>query len=78
MGEVHHKVPRRHFQCLPTLEQKHVNGHISSDMRSFGEVRGDFGFGQINDGGIRFLDWQLVKRAAFDEYLFSKKGKVAS
>ena len=45
-------------------------------MRSFGEVRGDFGIGQINDGGIRFLDWQLVKRAVFDEYLFSKKEKL--
>ena len=33
------------------------NGHVGGDMGSFGEVHGGFGIGQINDGGIRLLDW---------------------
>ena len=30
-----------------------INDHVGSDMGGFGEVRGGFGVGQINDGGIR-------------------------
>ena len=33
------------------------NGHVGSDMGGFEEVHGGFGIGQINDGGIRLLDW---------------------
>ena len=38
------------------------NGHVGSDM---GEVlkkfMGGLGIGQINDGGIRLLDWEVGK-----------------
>ena len=37
------------------------NGHVGSDMGSFGEVHGGFEIGRINDGGIRFLDWTVGK-----------------
>ena len=37
------------------------NGHVGSDMGGFGEVHGSFGIGQINDGGIRLLDWEVGK-----------------
>ena len=37
------------------------NGHIGSDMGGFEEVHGGFGIGQINDGGIRLLDWAVDK-----------------
>ena len=30
-------------------------------MGGFGEVHGYFGIGQINDGGIRLLDWAVGK-----------------
>ena len=35
------------------------NGYVGSDMGGFGEVPGGFGIGQINDGGIRSLDWAV-------------------
>ena len=35
------------------------NGYVGSDMGGFGEVHGGFGIGQINDGGIRLLDWAV-------------------
>ena len=35
-----------------------LNGHVGSDM---GGDFGDFGIGQINDGGIRLLDWAVGK-----------------
>ena len=38
------------------------NGHVGSDMDGFGEVHGRFGIRQINDGGIRLLDWAVGKR----------------
>ena len=37
------------------------NGHVGSDMGGFREARGGFGIGQINDGGVRFLDWTVSK-----------------
>ena len=37
------------------------NGHVGSDMGGFGEVHEDLGIGQINDGGIRLLDWAVGK-----------------
>ena len=37
------------------------DSHVGSDMGGFGEVRGDFGIGQIKDGGIRFLDSAIGK-----------------
>ena len=37
------------------------NSHVDSDMGGFGEVHGDFGIGQINDGGIRLSDWAVSK-----------------
>ena len=35
------------------------HGHVGSDMGGFGEVHRGFGIGQINDGGIRLLDWAV-------------------
>ena len=37
------------------------NGHAGSDMGGFREARGDFGIGQIHDGGVRLLDWAVSK-----------------
>ena len=37
------------------------NFHVGSDMGTFGEVHRSFGIRQINDGGIRFLDWAVDK-----------------
>ena len=37
------------------------NGHVGSDMSGFGEVHGGLEIGQINDGGIRLLDWAVGK-----------------
>ena len=37
------------------------DSHVGSDMGGFGEVHGDFGIGQIKDGGIRFLDSAIGK-----------------
>ena len=37
------------------------NGHVGSDMGGFREVHGGFGIGQVNDGGIRLLDWAVPK-----------------
>ena len=39
-----------------------LNGHVSSDVSAFGEVHGGFGIREINDGGIRLLDWAVDKR----------------
>ena len=38
-----------------------INGHVGSDMGGFGENHGGFGIGQINDRGIRLLDWEVGK-----------------
>ena len=37
------------------------NGHVGSDMGGFGQVHGGLGIGQVNDGGIRLLDWAVGK-----------------
>ena len=37
------------------------NGHVGSDMGGFGEVYDGFGIWEINDGGIRLLDWEVGK-----------------
>ena len=37
------------------------NGHVGSDMSGFGEVPWGLEIGQINDGGIRLLDWAVGK-----------------
>ena len=37
------------------------DSHVGSDMGGFGEVHGDFGTGQIKDGGIRLLDSAIGK-----------------
>ena len=37
------------------------NGHVGIDKGGFGEVHGGFGIGEINDGGIRLLDWAVGK-----------------
>ena len=39
-----------------------LNGHVSSDVGGFGEVHGGFGIREINDGGVRLLDWAVDKR----------------
>ena len=49
------------------------NGHIGSDMGGFGEVHRGFGIGQINDAGIRLLDWVVVKELGFLNTCFQKK-----
>ena len=46
-------------------------------MGGFGEVHGGFGIQQINDGGIRLLEWAVVGRAMLDEYLLPEKEKLA-
>ena len=45
------------------LVSSEFNGHVGSDMGDFGEVHahGGLGIGQINDGGIRLLDWAVGK-----------------
>ena len=37
------------------------NGHVGSDMGGFGEVHGGLGIGQMNDRGIRLLDWAVSR-----------------
>ena len=37
------------------------NGDVGSYMDGFGEVHKGFGIAQINDGGIRLLDWAVGK-----------------
>ena len=49
------------------------NGHVGSDMGGFGEVNGGFGIGQINDGGIRLLDWAVGKRLHLMNTCFQKR-----
>ena len=43
------------------LVGSNFNRHVGSDMGAFGEVHGGFRIGQINDGGIRLLDWAVDK-----------------
>ena len=33
------------------------NGHVGSDCGGFGEVHGGYRFGQLNDGGVKLMDW---------------------
>ena len=49
------------------------NGHASSDMGGFGEVHGVLGIGQINDGGIRLLDWAVGKGLRLMNICFQKR-----
>ena len=49
------------------------NGHVGSDMGGFGEVHGGFGIGQINDGGIRLLDWAVGKGLRLMNTCFQKR-----
>ena len=49
------------------------NGHVGSDMGGFGEVHGGFGIGQINDGGIRLLDWAVGKELRLMNTCFQKR-----
>ena len=60
------------------LVRGEFNGHVGSNMGDFGEVHahGGLGIGQINDGGIRLLDWAIGK-AALDEYLFPERENLA-
>ena len=37
------------------------HGHVGSDVGGFGEVHGGFGIRQINDRGIRLLEWAVGK-----------------
>ena len=36
-------------------------GHVGSNMGGFREAHRGFGMGQINDGGVRLLDWAVSK-----------------
>ena len=49
------------------------NGHFGSDMGGFGEAHGGFGIGQINDGGIRLLDWAVGKGLCLMNASFQKR-----
>ena len=49
------------------------NGHVGSDMGGFGEVHGGFGVGQINEGGIRLLDWAVGKGLHLMNTCFQKR-----
>ena len=49
------------------------NGHVGSDMSGFGEVYGGFGIEQINDGGIRLLDWAVGKGLRLMNTCFQKR-----
>ena len=49
------------------------NGNFGSDMGGFGEVHGDFGIGQINEGGIRLLGWATGKELRLMNTFFQKK-----
>ena len=53
------------------------NGHVGSGMGGFEEVHGGFGIGQINDGGIRLLDWIVGKGLHLMNKRDPKKGKSA-
>ena len=49
------------------------NGHVGSDMSGFGEVHGGLEIGQINDGGIRLLDWAVGKGLRLMNNCFQKR-----
>ena len=50
------------------------NGHVGSDnMGGFGEVHGGFGIGQINDRGIRLLDWAVGRGLRLMNTCFQKR-----
>ena len=49
------------------------NGHIGSDMGGFEEVHGGLGIGQINDGGIRLLNWAVDKGLRLINTCFQKR-----
>ena len=49
------------------------NGHIGSDKGGFGEVHEGFRIGQINDGGIRLLDWAVGKGLRLMNNCFQKR-----
>ena len=51
----------------------YFNGNVGSDMGGFGEVQGRFGIRQINDGGIRFLDWAVGKGLRLMNTCFQKR-----
>ena len=49
------------------------SGHDASDMSGFGEVHGDFGIGQINDGWIRLLDGAVGEGLRLMNTCFQKR-----
>ena len=49
------------------------NGHVGGDMDGLGEVHRRFGIGQINDGGIRLLDWAVGKGLRLMNTCFQKR-----
>ena len=49
------------------------NGHVGSDVGSFGEVYRGFRIEQINDGRIRFLDWTVAKGLRLMNTCFQKR-----
>ena len=49
------------------------NRYVGSDMGGFGEVHGVFGIGQINDRGIRLLDWAVGKGLRLMNTCFQKR-----
>ena len=55
------------------LVDGNFNGHVGSDIGGFGEVHGGFGIGQINDIGIRLLDWAVGKGLCLMNTCFQKR-----
>ena len=58
---------------IELLVGRDFNDHVGSDMGGFGEVHGGFGIGQINDGGIRLLDWAVGKGMHLMNTCFQKR-----
>ena len=49
------------------------NGHVGSDMSGLREVHGGFGIGQINDLGIKLLNWAVGKGLRLMNTCFQKR-----
>ena len=50
-----------------------LNGHVRSEMGGFGEVYGGIGIEQINDGGIRLMNYGVGKGLCLINTCFQKR-----
>ena len=71
--EEFHELMDEVVTCEKVLVGVDFNHHVGSDMDGFGEVHGCFGIGQINDGGIRLLDWAVDKVLRLMNTCFQKR-----